>query len=73
MLHKKPYTIVGYDKDSDVYVRLATVYMELQPAIQISDYISTLNMRRKTNDEPFDWIEVITEYQDICHHVSPCK
>lgn len=66
------YTIVGYDKDADVYVRLANVYDGLNTATKIANCMSTMNLRRKSNNEPYDWIEVVEEYKDIRHHVAPC-
>lgn len=66
------YTILGYEKDGDVYVRLANVYHGLEVAIRIADYMSAMNIRRKSNNEPFDWIEVVEEYKDIRHYVVQC-
>lgn len=69
---KGPYIICGYDKDSDLYVRLATVYDELPVAISVADHMATLGLRRKTTNEPFDWIEVGTDHSCDRHHVAPC-
>lgn len=66
------YTILGYDKDADVYVRLANVYDGLNTATKIANSMAIMNLRRKSNNEPYDWIEVVEEYKDIRHHVVPC-
>lgn len=68
-----PYVIVGYDKDSDVYIRLAVIYDSLDAAIKVADCMATLGLKRKSNDEPFDWLEVITEHKDIQHYVVQCN
>ena len=69
---KKHYRIVGYDKDADVYVRLVNVHMPLNIAISIADHMASLSPKRESNGEPFDWLEVVTELEGICHHVAPC-
>lgn len=69
---KKHYRIVGYDKDADVYVRLVNVHMSLDAAVSIADHVASLSPKRESNGEPFDWLEVVTELEGICHHVAPC-
>lgn len=66
------YSILGYEKDGDVYVRLANVYHGLDTATKIANCMSAMNLRRKSNNEAFDWIEVVEEYKDIRHHIIPC-
>ena len=73
-MHKKKstYEIVAYDKDADVYVRLATIHYDLPLAIELANRASELKLKR-TNEEPFDWIEVITPYVGVLHHLVECK
>lgn len=52
------YSIFGYDKDSDVYELLMIMYADLAAATSVANYLATLSLRRKDNNEPFDWIEV---------------
>ena len=66
------YTILGYDKDADVYVCLAIVYDGLNTAIKIANCTATMYLRKKSNNEPYDWIEVVEEHKDIRHHVVQC-
>lgn len=68
---KGPYTILGYDKDADVYVRLATIYDGLPVAISVADHMATLALKRMNGDN-FDWIEVVAPHKDIRHHVAQC-
>ena len=68
---EKAYMIVGYDKDADVYVRIATIYDELPVAISVADHMATLGLKR-LNGERFDWLEVVTPYEGIRHHVAQC-
>lgn len=68
---KEQYTIVGYDKDADVYVQLAVIHCDLSVAISVADHMATLGLRRKDGD-CYDWIEVITPHKDIRHHVVQC-
>lgn len=69
---EKVYIIVGYDKDADVYVRLATVYSGLLVANSIADHIATLGLRRRDGD-CYDWIEVIAPHEDTRYHVAQCQ
>lgn len=73
-MHKKKYTydIVAYDKDADVYVRIATIHHDISLAIACADRASELHLKR-SNGEPFDWIEVVNPYTDIRHYLVPCK
>ena len=68
---EKSYAIVGYDKDADVYVRLATIYNDLLAAISVANHMATLGLKRRNGDQ-FDWLEVITEHKDLIHHVAQC-
>jgi len=72
MRHKTTYDIVAYDKDADVYVRIATIYYSLSLAIACADRASELRLKR-SNGEPFDWIEVITPHANVMHYQVPCK
>lgn len=65
------YVILGYDKDADVYIRLAYWYSDIEIAKNIAKYLSTLSLRR-ANGEPFDWIEVEEEYSGIRHCIYQC-
>lgn len=69
---KSTYEIVAYDKDADVYVRIATIHHDLPLAIELANRASELQLKR-TNGEPFDWIEVITPYAGVLHHLVECK
>jgi hypothetical protein len=73
-MHKKKctYDIVAYDKDADVYVRIATIHHDISLAIACADRASELHLKR-SNGEPFDWIEVITPYAGVRHYLVPCK
>ena len=65
------YVILGYDKDADIYVRLAYWYGDVDIAKSVAEHLATLSLRRKTG-EPFDWIEAGEEYSGIRHCVCPC-
>ena len=71
MVRGKVYEIVGYDKDADVYVRLALIYSDLHVAISIANHIATLGLRRFGGDH-YDWVEVITQHEGVSHHVIQC-
>ena len=66
---KEQYAIVGYDKDADVYVRLAVVYDNLLTAISVADHMAKLGLKRR-NGDPFDWLEVINEHEDLLYHIA---
>ena len=72
MSRDKIYEIVGYDKDADVYIRLALIYSDLSVAISTADYMATLGLRRFGGDR-YDWLEVITKHEDIRHYVVQCE
>lgn len=65
------YVILGYDKDADVYVRLAYWYGDVGTAKSVAAHLATLSLKRN-NGEPFDWIEVGEEYSGVRHYVVPC-
>ncbi len=69
----KHYQILGYDKDADVYVRLINVHMPLDIAISIANHVASLVPKRQSNGQPFDWLEVVTELEDVRHHVVQCN
>lgn len=65
------YVILGYDKDADVYVRLAYWYGDVEIAKSVAKHLATLSLNR-TNGEPFDWIEVGEEYSGVRHCAYSC-
>ena len=59
------YTIVGYDKDNDVYEVLDDDYsLSVEAEIEARKFVSMMNegKLRRENGEPFDWIEVYHDY-----------
>ena len=68
----REYTIVAYDKDGDVYVRLATVYRDYNVATLAADFMATLGLKR-LNGEPYDWIEVVDPHDDSVHYYAQCE
>lgn len=59
------YTVVGYDKDNDVYIEYAEYSVELfatMKAHELADKIKRGELRREDNGEPIDWIEVYENY-----------
>ena len=55
----KAYSVVGYDKDSDVYESLITTcHCSFSHVIKITKYLAEQNLRRKSNNEPFDWLSI---------------
>lgn len=55
------YTVVGYDKDNDVYVEYGTysnVHFAYMRADELNKMIDRGKLRRKDNGEPIDWIEI---------------
>lgn len=65
------YAIFGYDKDADNYIQLAYWYGDIKTAKSIAKYLATLSLKR-TNGEPFDWIEVGEEYSGVRYCAYPC-
>ena len=55
------YTVVGYDKDNDVYIEYGE-YSILQSAFERAEELNKMiecgELRRKDNGEPIDWIEI---------------
>ena len=59
------YTVVGYDKDNDVYIVYAEYSVErlaILKAKGLADQILRGELRRLDNDEPIDWIEIYEHY-----------
>lgn len=59
------YTIVGYDKDNDVYVVLDDEYiLSLEAEMEARKFASLMKegKLRRDNGEPFDWIEIYYDY-----------
>lgn len=65
------YAILGYNKDADVYIRLTYWHGDVEIAKSIAKYLATLSLKR-TDGEPFDWIEVGEEYSSIRYCAYPC-
>lgn len=59
------YTIVGYDKDNDVYEILDDNFsLSLEAEIQAKKFVALMNDGKlcRDNGEPFDWIEIYHNY-----------
>lgn len=59
------FTIVGYDKDNDVYVVLDDEYiLSLEAEMEARKLAALLGegKLRRDNGEPFDWIEIYFDY-----------
>lgn len=59
------YTIVGYDKDNDVYEVLDDDYsLSLDAEIEAREFVSKMlnGQLRSKSGEPFDWIEIYYNY-----------
>ena len=55
------YTVVGYDKDNDVYEEYgeySSLWGAHNRASELSKMIAKGELRRKDNGEPIDWIEI---------------
>lgn len=55
------YTVVGYDKDNDVYIEYgeySTLWFAYQHANELSKMVENDELRRRDNGEPIDWIEI---------------
>lgn len=55
------YTVVGYDKDNDVYIEygdysvIQSAYMRAE---ELNDMIERGELKRKDSGEPIDWVEI---------------
>lgn len=61
------YTVIGYDKDNDVYVKYAEYSVEwfaIMKARELADMVKQGELRREDNGEPIDWIEVYENYNE---------
>lgn len=59
------YTIVGYDKDNDVYEVLDDDYsLSIEAEIEARKFVSLMNNGnlRRNNGESFDWVEIYHDY-----------
>ena len=59
------YTVVGYDKDNDIYVVLDDKYtLSIDAEIYAKELIPLLHsgQLRTENGEPIDWIEIYYDY-----------
>lgn len=65
------YTVVGYDKDNDVYVEYGEYY-DIQFALEIAEELNGMiergELKRKDNGEPIDWIEVYENWNGVDEH-----
>ena len=55
------YTVVGYDKDNDVYKEYgeySSLLNACRRASELRNLIEGGELRRKDNGEPIDWIEI---------------
>ena len=66
------YAIYGYDKDNDVYDRLILLNADISILRDIANQLSVLHLRRQTNNEPYDWLEVVHEDSGARLYVVPC-
>lgn len=61
------YTVIGYDKDNDVYVKYAEYSVEwfaIMKANELKKQIERGSLRREDNGEPIDWIEIWNDEDD---------
>lgn len=59
------YTVIGYDKDNDVYVKYSeslSRWGACKIASDLAKKIKCGELRRADNGEPIDWIEVYVDY-----------
>ncbi len=67
------YTVVGYDKDNDVYVEYGDYHRQIEAehhARELADLVYRDKLRRE-NGEPIDWIEIVqTDDWDVVYWVS---
>ena len=66
------YAIYGYDKDNDAYDRLILLNADISILCDIANQLSVLHLRRQTNNEPYDWLEVVHEDSGTRLYVVPC-
>ena len=55
------YTVVGYDKDNDVYKEYgeySSLLNACRRASELRNLIESGELKRKDNGEPIDWIEI---------------
>lgn len=55
------YSVIGYDKDSDVFIsygKYETLEYAVEEAKNLFELVEKNELRRKDNGEPIDWIEV---------------
>ena len=64
--------IYGDDKDSDVYDRLILLNADISILRDIANQLSILYLKRQTNNEPYDWLEVVHEDSGTRLYVVPC-
>lgn len=67
MFGKKKYTVVGYDKDNDVYV-VYDSFRKFDDAVEKGRELGKLvkeDKLRRENGEPIDWIQVYANWNTI--------
>jgi hypothetical protein len=55
------YTVVGYDKDNDIYEEYgeySSIWPAYRKAIELGEMVKKGELRREDNGEPIDWIEI---------------
>lgn len=72
-MNKGFYTVVGYDKDNDVYVEYEDYDLSVEAeyhAKQLKKLLDKGELRRE-NGEPIDWIEVVqSDNYDVVYWAS---
>lgn len=72
-MNKGFYTVVGYDKDNDVYVEYESYDLSAEAeyhAKQLKKLLDKGELRRE-NGEPIDWIEIVqSDNYDVVYWVS---
>lgn len=61
------YTVVGYDKDNDVYIECgeySSICDANIKADELREMIKNGKLRRKDNGEPIDWIEIYENWNE---------
>ena len=61
------FTVVGYDKDNDVYIPYAKYSVEWFAGLKASELVNEIRrgeLRREDNGEPIDWIEIFENFNE---------
>ena len=65
------YTVVGYDKDNDVYIEYgeySVIQFAYMRADELNGMIDRGELKRKDNGEPIDWIEIYENWNLADEH-----